>query len=307
MAAAPSLPQTDDTSEASPATCCGQGCGVRVVGYLPGGRVPGLDCDQPLLVVRGCGVRETWACNNHRESKCVPCSWKYRRRLERVAEAGTYGTGFLYLLTLTAPGDRQHTMPSGDVCACTPVGGVDLAEWNASAAGRWNLLRTRLRKDIPTLQYLRAVEVQKRGALHLHVIVRSPAPLDPVELRHLAVGYGFGHSVDLEPLPPGSRRAARYVSKYVTKGSDARLSVPWASDHVDRLSGEITRVRYQPATFRTWSASQGWGLTMREVREAIRRVRETSVQRAAASGPREDRLRAPGAAPPAVCAESPPP
>ncbi len=229
------------------------------------GRVKGLDCDRPLRVVRGCGAVEVWACSNHRESKCVPCSWKYRRRLARIAEAGSRATGYLYMLTLTAPGSRQHSMPSGDVCPCTPAGGVDLADWNASAAGRWNLLRTRMRALFPSLEYLRAVEVQERGALHLHIIVWSAVPLDRAHLRRMAIGYGFGHELDLAPITPGSRKHAYYVAKYVTKACDSRDLVPWRSDVVDIETGEIRRL-HTVASYRTWSASHGWGLTMSEVR-----------------------------------------
>lgn len=246
--------------------CCGLGCGILHTGYVPRGRVSGLDCDQPLRVVRGCGAVEVWRCSNHRESRCVPCSWRYRRRLSRIAESGTRSSGHMYLLTMTAPGDDVHRMPSGDVCPCTPPGGVDLGEWNASAAARWNQMRTRLRARIPRLEYLRAVEVQKRGALHLHVIVWSPEPLDQVAMRKMAMGYGFGHSLDLAPIAPGSRKHAYYVAKYVTKACDQRENVPWAADLVDKGTGEIMRIDADRATYRTWSASHGWGMTMKDIR-----------------------------------------
>ena len=265
MAAPASVHDAPDISEVVSGACCGVGCGVRVCGYLRVGRVRGLDCDQPLRVVRGCGAVEVWACSNHRESKCVPCSWKYRRRLARIAEAGSRSTGYLYLLTLTAPGREAHRMPSGAVCPCTPEGGVDLAEWNPSASGRWNVMRTSLRRHVADLQYLRAVEVQRRGALHLHVVVWSPVPLDRLHLRRLAIRCGFGHSLDLAPVVPGSRRHAYYVSKYVTKACDSRDEVPWKADVADSGTGEIRRM-HSTATYRTWSASRGWGLTMREVR-----------------------------------------
>jgi hypothetical protein len=178
----------------------------------------------------------------------------------------------MYLLTLTAPGRSEHSLPSGDICPCTPAGGVDLADWNASAAGRWNVLRGAIRRLSPGLEYLRAVEVQKRGALHLHVIVWSPVALDRAYLRRLAIGNGFGHELDLAPIVPGSRKHAYYVAKYVTKACDSRDEVPWRSDVVDRATGEIQRL-HTFASYRTWSASRGWGLTMREVRQIASRAR----------------------------------
>lgn len=246
------------------------------------GRVGRLDCDQPLRVDLSCGALEYWACANHRASKCIPCSWRYRRQLTRLAEAGTRdaAAGHFYLLTLTAPGDREHRMPSGDLCPCTPAGGTDLGLWNASAAARWNRLRTRLKAAHPATRYLRAVEVQKRGALHLHVIVWSPQLLDPVALRRLAIHYGFGHELDLAPIVPGSRKAAYYVAKYVTKACDERDSVPWRGPVLDRDTGEL-RIMHTAAAYRTWSASRDWGLTMKQLRASNREHVRHSAELAA--------------------------
>jgi len=256
-------------------------CRMRVVGYLHGrGRrradsdrrllasVPGLDCENPLLVeCQDCGRLDKWACTNHRQSKCRPCSARYRRRLVRIAESGTARTvGYLYLLTCTAPGDRAHTdTRTGRPCECTPTGGINLAEWNASHSRRWNHLRTVLRRDVPSLEFLRGVEVQKRGALHDHALVWSPVPLSQESLRRMAIRAGFGHSLDLAPVVPGSRKAAYYVSKYITKACDSRDEVPWVGEYVDRRTGEIKRGLIT-ARYRTWSSSRSWGLTMRDVR-----------------------------------------
>jgi hypothetical protein len=178
-------------------------------------------------------------------------------------------TGFLYLLTVTAPGERAHALPGGKRCPCTPVGGVDLAEWNASHSRRWNHLRTNLRRDHEGLQFMRGVEVQARGALHDHAMIWSPTPLDLPAVRLRAMAAGFGHSVDLAPCAPGSRKAAYYVSKYVTKATDARARVPWAADVVNLRTGEVTRGRVD-GRYRTWSCSRDWGLRMVDVRARAR-------------------------------------
>lgn len=282
MAALPSVPDGHPVSEeATPDDPLGVRCAheprcdVRHVGYLRVAQYRGINCDRPLLVRLSCGGHDVWACGNHRESRCVPCSWRYRRRLARIAEAGSRATGYLYLLTLTAPGDELHHLPNGEPCPCTPPGGVDLSAWNPSAAGFWNHLRTALRRERPDLEYLRAVEVQDRGALHLHVIVWSSQPLDVVHLRRLAIRCGFGHSTDLAPIVAGSKRHAYYVAKYVTKACDSRDDVPWRREVVDQDTGELRRL-HTIATYRTWSSSQGWGLTMKEVRRACRQAVEAS-------------------------------
>ena len=191
-------------------------------------------------------------------------------------------TGYLYLLTLTAPGEREHGLPNGELCPCTPAGGVDLAEWNATHSGRWNHLRTNLRRDHEGLHFMRGVEVQKRGALHDHALVWSPTPLNLAAVRHRAITAGFGHSVDLAQCVPGSRKAAYYVSKYVTKACDARDSVPWAADVVDRATGEVTR-EVVAGRYRTWSCSRGWGTTMTEIRAVAREYAQTKAAEARAA------------------------
>lgn len=236
-------------------------------GLLPHGS-HGLDCHQPLRVVcRDCDFTTAWACGGHRESRCRPCATRYRRRVRAVAESGlARGGGYFYFLTMTAPGESAHRVGrTGRLCPCTPVGGVDLAAWNTSHSRRWNHFRTRLRQEVPTLQFFRGVEVQDRGALHDHAMVWSPVSLSKSWLRQLAMTAGFGHSLDLEQVQPGSKKAAYYVAKYVTKGADLRADVPWLGERVDLKTGEVT-FGLVDGRYRTWSMSQYWGMKMAHAR-----------------------------------------
>jgi len=218
--------------------------------YYRGPRTDSLDCQSPL---DGrcflCGARSLIPCRSHRSSRCRPCAVVYARRVRQVAHSGVRSRrpGFTYLATFTAPSEvGSHCKVRGcqardgacthEQCRCSPVGGVDLPRWNATAGARWNRTRTALRRLSPHLEFFRAVEVQEgahradgdgRGALHLHVMLWSPVPLSKRELRRLAVDHGWGHSVDLQPCQPGSARAAYYVAKYVSKACDARGEVPW--------------------------------------------------------------------------------
>jgi hypothetical protein len=240
---------------------------LRVVGYLRGPGSGRVDCDRPLRVVcRDCDHVDVWACAGHRESRCKPCARRYRRRVRSVAESGLRRhRGFLYLLTLTAPGEHAHRGPGGVWCPCTPVGGVDLPAWNATHSARWNRALTALRRRYAGLEFWRGVEVQDRGALHDHALIWSPTPMSKPDLRRLAVAAGFGHQVDLQELDPHSRKAAYYVSKYVSKATDARADVPWQL--VDASTGELV---VGPGRYRTWSMSRGWGDTMAGVRAQAR-------------------------------------
>jgi len=229
---------------------------------------PRADCDRPMVLMAPCcGFSVVMRCNSHREDKCTPCALRYRRAVRRVAWYVPHNARFVYLLTLTAPGDRPHRMPGGILCDCTPLGGIDLADWNPRAGEQWHKLAKRLRLDDPDFQFFRAVEVQSRGALHLHVIVASQLPLSLPYVRRLAINYGFGHSVDLQVIDQQLHNVASYVAKYVSKAVTARGRVPWSKDVLDLDTGEIGTTT--KPTFRAWSASRGWGVTMAQVRQAL--------------------------------------
>lgn len=186
------------------------------------------------------------------------------------------------MLTITAPSEDEHLAWVVDwdgktprsVCACQRhlVGG--LGSWNASAGKRWNRLRGELARLYPGIVYLRAVEVQERGAIHLHVIVWTDTPLALTRVQALAIEAGFGCVIDFKPARPGDTSQAAYISKYVTKATDQRGEVPW--DVVNLETGEVRAVK--EAKFRTWSCSRDWGLTMKALEAGIR---EAAQRRAA--------------------------
>ena len=274
---------------------------VQRVGYLQGPVPAGMDCERPVrfLVSRygGQWQPENWNCRSSRASFCRPCSARYGRRVETLAAFGLVGRdrGFHYLLTLTPPGDEQHCKKKDcsrldcvhEKCVCTPLGGIDLADWNPTCSKKWNRFlilferRFGFRPD-----YFRAVECQDgkrtvdgcgRMGLHLHVLLRSECKISVQNMRNLALRTGFGHEVDLKEIAPGSRAAARYVAKYVTKSCDDRDDVPWRKIELvdlvdddgeivfDPETGEIPQVPSESnrATFRTWSQSRSWGVRMK--------------------------------------------
>lgn len=194
-------------------------------------------------------------------------------------------SGYLYLLTLTAPAAEEHQQwvvgwdgkSERPVCGCDEGLAAGLGVWNAAASSHWNRLRTSLKRLYPGLEYFKAVETQTRGAIHYHLPIWSGTPMNAVEVQALALRAGFGCVIDLGAIATGDLRAAAYVSKYVSKATDTRDEVPWQADVVDEVTGEV-RLMHTEARYRTWSASRGWGMTMRAVREMIR---EAAVRRAA--------------------------
>jgi hypothetical protein len=275
---------------------------MRCVGYLHGAkagrllraapvppdRMPGVDeCQSPLVFTCDCGTFRVTNCRNHRESRCRPCATRYRRRVYRLFEYGLTRidratSGYLYGWTLTAPGEAGHQrwIPGArglhGRCDC-PDSMDDPALWNATAAERWNALRTRLRQLHPGLVYVRAVEVQHRGLLHFHVLMHSPTKCTPLEMQLLGLAHGFGCVMDLQLLPLNAGAAARYAAKYVSKSVDSREQVPWSRDVVDRITGEVSTSN--DPTYRAWSGSRDWGIRMRDIVDASRDAARAQQER----------------------------
>lgn len=283
---------------------------TRVVGYATPDQIAqygsdDLDCDRPLLAVTtvygsAAGALDfprIWRCSNHRESKCRPCARRYRRRVHDTAADGMHSADArYYLLTVTSPGMVEHCKVKGcsraphcrhEMCRCTPPEGVDLARWNPTCGARWNVLLKLLERHYggrPT--YFRGVEVQDgkrrddnigRGALHLHVLMRTDYVMSTRTLRRLAIDAGFGHALVLDELAPGSKKAAVYVSKYVSKACDSRDDVPWLVELLDPDTGKVTRKT--DASYRTWSQSRAWGSSMQTLRTIARQKwEETRAQ-----------------------------
>lgn len=291
---------------------------MRVVGYVQPAKHTRTDCQQPLRVVcdHGCGHEEFWRCDCSSEERCGLCSERKRRLLARIVDLGItdrLGAGYTYFLTLTSPGERQHrrwrqgrsSQPRPE-CFCHDHGQV-LGEWNAGESACWNRLRLALSRVVDgSLTYIGSVEAQHRGALHRHVVLNVDRVLLPEEVQALAMAAGYGCVFDLEVIN-SAQKAAWYISKYVTKSSGARSNVPWIRDVLDLETGEVRRLRTLP-TFRTWSAAQSWGFTLKGLREIARaqaRARER-YRREFAQLLAEDQ--AGGLAPPSgeTIAESPP-
>ena len=255
-----------------------------------------IDCSFPnILRCSSCEAFKAVACNTSNADRCQSCALKYVGRVSQVARSGVrVGVEGLFL-TLTAPGETEHFLPNGKACPCTPpaVGGVpatDFAEWNMSLSKRWNHFLKDLSRlggfdlfddagnRIQGLIYFRAVEVQKRGVLHLHVLLKHrlnrPLSLGLSLVRELAIKHGFGHSVDLQRLDAGH---ASYVAKYASKSaSNSRRSVIWAKEKevnkivVSESTGEVfsfTVIKEIPCpTFRTWTKSRLFGLSMKQIK-----------------------------------------
>lgn len=261
-----------------------------------GGRANELHerCERPeRLVCMGCDAVRIKRCGRSSRVACVPCSESYRRRVRRVFASGWNDNPLarIYFLTLTAPGSSAHWRRDGQMCPCTPPGGVEPAFWNANARANWNRFMTYFRRYYGATEYACAVEVQRRGLLHFHALLRVTghnarlavhygrlARKDPDSpLRLLAIRWGFGHAIDLQMVDPGDTRAAHYCSKYVSKSAAEREAMPWPDADG---SPAVGNGRYRP-----WSSSRRWGLTMLAVKRAQAAWWSSEALRAAQAEP----------------------
>lgn len=257
---------------------------MHFMGYVHRSKAPWLDCDSPVLLsVPGGGVNHV-RCKSPSQTFCKPCAGRFRRLVRRaVADGIRLKAGEVGWFTLTPPSEiGTHCYVEGcagltcshEKCPCTPEGGIDLGEWNATLGKRFsNFLRSWERWYGERPQYSKAVETQKRGGLHLHVPYRSGVHITEAVVKHLAMANGFGHEVDVQVVDPGDAgavaRLAVYVSKYVSKAVDDRKEVPWADDYTDPWTGEARKID-GPARYRTFSQSRQWGPSMRELRRLAR-------------------------------------
>jgi hypothetical protein len=248
--------------------------GVRDGSYLRLGRIDGSTCVQPLQLVMSCHRMRERPCDVRDSDRCAPCAERNNRRLRRKFEEGIRtAAGYVYLVTLTAPGEvgHQRFVPGvrgrHGVCGCESSC-PDLAAWNEAAAGHWNHLATLIRRRYPGTQYARVAEVQKRGAIHHHIPIAFPEPVDVAWLHAAALAAGYGCVIDVDPVKDPAQVAA-YIAKYTTKGGRDRTLCKWSKLLVDVETGEVTRERCWP-TYRAWSSSRDFGPTIAYLRSLAR-------------------------------------
>lgn len=300
MDAVQSVPSGTDYSQLPACGCPPVPGGLRYVRNLYGSANGPGGCAQPVLMgCLSCGGYRVTPCYSRDQRKCPACADRFRRHLTRVA--GSVPGGHVYFLTLTAPSFEPHSqwvmrgsrLPEVDQRDGTRPGWADrascdcwttepsMAAWNASAGRRWNHLLTLLGREYGRVDFFRGVEVQKRGALHLHLIVSTDVRLEPRVVQRLALRAGFGCVVDVQRVRMLSR-SGQYVTKYLTKAVTDREAVPWVAPVLDQETGEIRTLRTR-ARYRVYSQSRGWGITLREYRARLREAHERARARAEAA------------------------
>ena len=163
-----------------------------------------LSCPSPVVIFVDDPARKVKiGCGRRRCPACGPKRWKPRALAG--LHSGLKGPEVEYLaLLLTAPGD------------------ADPDAFNAEAASHWNHFVTLLRREYPgaTLDFWKVGELQQRGHVHFHIVLRGLRFLPAATLRRLALAAGFGSFVGVKrprDYPGGARSLGFYFGKYLLK------------------------------------------------------------------------------------------
>jgi hypothetical protein len=258
----------------------------RHVGTVPTYRTDWCEFPNKLINV---DTGEEWLapCGTARASKCRYCSEIKRGDVAAISRSGWTDKPLDrgVFVTLTAPGenvlpwDRDKCTHGADVRCSGSIGcmasEVALALWHSKMSSMWTHLITELRRTLDgsgpavDVQFVKTYEPQKRGALHIHSMMRLEGVCSEARftaaMKKAARLNGFGPQLDLDFIDLSNERTvariAGYLSKYTTKCADALQHVEVINLH----TGE-----FRPCTLRNWSASALWGDRMWETQ--LRRV-----------------------------------
>ncbi len=252
------------------------------------------DCHRPnLLRCVWCSSELVVRCGATRASRCEPCSTSHRKDVAYIGRSGVSDspTGFFFV-TLTAPG--KDLLPwDPDVCshdravACSGdlgcrVNLFDAAAWNYRMTQNWSWFVTYLRRELKryglTLEFFKAIETQERGVLHIHAMVRvEGGVISRRRLREMvatcAREWDFGRQVDVQHVQPGDgremARKAGYCASYISKSADSPAPCFIFEEGIDLSTGEGVAVHSWKG-YRPWSASHGFGDTMKAIKHRRR-------------------------------------
>lgn len=213
------------------------------------------DCTNVRAMICAYCNHRVWVRCERSAGGCEGCAGRYKRRIYRLGVEGAQKCAQLpgdrlFMLTLTAPGE-----------------GTDLEAWNAALPQAWSHWVEYARRGLPhcRIEFIKTFEYQKRGALHVHAVVRVVGAVSEKQIRRAFVearrAWDFG---DQWKLDTADEKAAGYICKYIVK-------------HAEEMPKGCGR--------RVWSSSRGWG-TMRALRQRQRTWAEAQTGAAPQGGAR---------------------
>lgn len=174
---------------------------------------------------------------------CSWCQWRKRTAAELVLTVG--------LERAWARGERVRLMTLTDRSA----GAMTVADFYKA----WNRLRVRLKKAGLLREFAAVLEVQERGALHLHTL-QTGRFIHKDRLKGMAHAAGFGRCTDIREVKRDSAEGARSSVSYAAKQMAGYLS----KANADALAAKTNKRR------RPLRTSRGWGLSMAEAVQLLK-------------------------------------
>jgi len=143
-------------------------------------------------------------CGRRRCPYCGPNVWRPPKLASLHSGLRAADPAEVLVLLLTAPGD------------------VSAVAFNRDAPRAWNAFLTAFRREHPgrVVEFWKVAELQDRGHVHFHVVVRGLRSLSIATLRRVAVAAGFGKWVGVRwPLNyrDGAHSVGGYLAKYLLK------------------------------------------------------------------------------------------
>jgi hypothetical protein len=166
----------------------------------------GASCPTRRRVYDTAEISAFWVGCKRRGCTSDDCHRAWRRRTVASILSGLNGPEPVLFITFTAPGRDALRDPAA------------ILDWNAGIRGRWTRVVRDLRRRHPgvRLEFARVRELQRRGAEHVHVLVRGVDHIPHAVLVEIATAAGFGRIVWVRPV--GDKKgAASYLGSYLAK------------------------------------------------------------------------------------------
>ena len=230
-------------------------------------------------------------CGATKEEKCYPCAManKRYRRIQISEVTGIQSKLIWYTLT----GQGQDHLPFDKELCTHPLGWtckvelgcrhnfIELSLYNFNFKKAHNRFIEAIRDRFPELDlaYLKTLETQERGVLHVHgfIVGNFPSNFDFQNFfesaSQVAIGWDFGEKQNWQVLNPVNHlNKISYVTKYITK----KDKLAWT---LNPETGEIKKGAYHLIT-----KSQNWGRTMKDIKQAefarfeLKRIHEHNLK-----------------------------
>lgn len=152
-------------------------------------------------------------------------------------------------------GIAETQADGGRVRFMTLTDGADAALDVAGLYSAWKRMAGRLRYRGLLDQYAFSVEVQKRGALHIHALVTGERKIPQAWLSQQAEAAGFGRIADIRQVPRTALRES--IAAYTAPGAPKLEAAQTIARYCAKAGAEALRDK-SAKRLRPFRVSRGW-------------------------------------------------